>query len=45
MAKRKTGIEKGKTTRSKKTSKRLAAKSEMLKLKALKPAARKKALK
>ena len=44
MAKRITGIEKRKTTHSKKTQKRLAKKKKMLELKALKPAARKKAL-
>jgi hypothetical protein len=42
MAKRITGIEKNKTSRSKKTAKRLAQKVEMLRVKALKPAERKK---
>jgi uncharacterized membrane protein YqiK len=42
MAKRITGIEKNKTSRSKKTAKRLAQKAEMLRVKALKPAERKK---
>jgi len=36
MAKRSTGIEKGKTSRSKKTKKRLAIKKEMLATKAAK---------
>lgn len=41
MAKRSTGIEKGKTTRSKKTKKRLAIKKEMLAAKAAKKDKRK----
>lgn len=44
MAKRDTGVGKRKKSRSKKTPKRLAAKKRMLELKAMKPAARKKAL-
>ena len=44
MAKRRTGVEKKKKIHSKKTSKRLAVKRRMLELKAMKPAARKKAL-
>ena len=42
MAKRTTGVGNNKTTRSKKTAKRLAQKAEMLKVKNLKPAERKK---
>jgi len=42
MAKRITGVEKNKTSRSKKTAKRLAEKIEMLRVKALKPSERKK---
>lgn len=42
MAKRITGVEKTKASRSKKTSKRLEEKAEMLRVKALKPAERKK---
>jgi len=41
MAKRATGIEKGKTSRSKKTKKRLAAKQVMLEKKASKHAGKK----
>jgi hypothetical protein len=44
MAKRQTGVGRPKKTRSKKTPKRLAAKKEMLAIKALKPAERKKRL-
>jgi len=44
MAKRSTGVGKRKKIRSKKSPKRLAAKRRMLEIKALKPAARKKAL-
>ena len=44
MAKRDTGVGKKKKSHSNKTLKRLAAKKRMLEIKALKPAARKKAL-
>ena len=42
MAKRLTGVGNNKTTRSKKTAKRLGKKAEMLRTKAMKPAERKK---
>ena len=42
MAKRLTGVGNNKTTRSNKTAKRLADKAEMLRVKNLKPAERKK---
>ena len=42
MAKRITGIEKTKVSRSKKTAKRLAQKAETLRVNSLKPAERKK---
>ena len=44
MAKRQTGVGNMKKSHSKKTPKRLAVKKRMLELKAMKPAARKKAL-
>ena len=44
MAKRRTGVGKTRKSHSKKTKKRLAVKKRMLELKAMKPAARKKAL-
>jgi len=44
MAKRITGVGNNKKTRSKKTASRIAKKMEMLKIKAMKPAERKKAL-
>lgn len=44
MAKRKTGVGKRKKIRSKKSPKRLAIKKRMLEIKAMKPAARRKAL-
>ena len=42
MAKRATGVGNNKTTRSKKTVSRLTKKTEMLRVKSLKPAERKK---
>ncbi len=42
MAKRITGVGNNKTTRSKKTASRIAKKMEMLRVKAMKPAERKK---
>jgi len=44
MAKRRSGVHNRKKFHSKKSPKRLAAKKRMLELKAMKPAARKKAL-
>ena len=44
MAKRSTGLSSAKTTHPKKSLKRRIAKKRMLELKAMKPAARKKAL-
>ena len=44
MAKRRSGVSNIKKSHSRKTQKRLAAKERMLELKAMKPAARKKAL-
>jgi len=44
MAKRETGLGKKKKSHSKKSPKRLAEKRKMLEIKAMKPAARKKAL-
>ena len=42
MAKRDTGVGNNKTPRSRKTTKRILAKMEMLRVKAMKPAERKK---